>query len=257
MDDVTDTDFQKVLDMLPEDDQNALKKHGVGRFSDLTSKKEDLKHQRFGDVSPEVQMALNIMCIYLESLGGADQVSSSGGFSWEGFENFCGYNDTSGELSAADDANFGYYGETITTAKKPNTASRGDRDLTAEELRQLKQQVEDDPLSVMIRGFSDNGRALQFDSDKEVVADVSEKIEVEFNGTIYRKNTCYYYNKSNGQTVTVGIRGFTKVRKKQRIQVDSIHDSPICVFGAIFSSYDFLFSTPTLNRTNPRRFARW
>ena len=29
MDDVTDTDFQKVLDMLPEDDQNALKKHGV------------------------------------------------------------------------------------------------------------------------------------------------------------------------------------------------------------------------------------
>ena len=67
------TNFQQILGMLPEEDQNALKKRGINTFSDLAKNKKELEQQRFGDgdVSPEVQMTLNVICIYLESLRAA------------------------------------------------------------------------------------------------------------------------------------------------------------------------------------------
>ena len=218
-DDENTTNFQQILGMLPEEDRNALKKRGICTFSDLAKNKKELEQQRFGDgnVSPEVQMTLNVICIYLESLGA--EGGGGDGFGWAGFENFCGYNDTSGELPADDDDNNNDYGyvcvESEAAEKRKPTASNGSgNDLTSEERRQMRQDVEDDPLSVLVRGFSNNGDALQFENDnKKAEEEASEKTQVEFNGIVYKKNACYYYKQPNGKpTVTVGIRGFTKVR---------------------------------------------
>ena len=131
-------------------------------------------------------------------------------FTWEGLENYCDYNDNSGD----------YVFEALNEErKKRNENNNEDSDpdgfnLTSEERRQMEQNVEDDPLTMKIRGFS--SRALQFEFDEatklKVVQDASEKTTVAFNGSVFYVGKCYYFQQDNGEKVTVGIRKFTKVR---------------------------------------------
>lgn len=89
--------FKEIFDKIPERDQMALlKDHGVTGLKDLMTKKNALQQRQLEGVCPEVQLVLEHLCTYLETL---DKVTS---FSWQGFENFCGYVDASGESFAQD-----------------------------------------------------------------------------------------------------------------------------------------------------------
>ena len=197
----TDPSFEQILERLPERDAAALtSQHGVKNIENLLSIQSQLQLQQVKDVSPAVQMALHVACEYLETL---DSASS---FTWEGFENFCDFNDNSG----ADV--IGVEEET----KRVVSTEESDPDgynLTAEERRQLEQNVENDPLTMMIRGFS--ARSLQFEFDeqnnKKAAEDASEKTAVAFNGKVFYVGKCYYFHQPDGGKVIVGIRKFTRV----------------------------------------------
>lgn len=77
----------------------------------------------------------------------------------------------------------------------------------------MEQNVENDPLTMKICGFS--SQALQFEMDqhnkKKLTEDSSEKTEVAFNGSVFYVNRCYYHQQENGESVIVGIRKFTRV----------------------------------------------
>ena len=87
-----DPALEAVFDKIPERDHNVLKEqHQITDLSKLVEKKYQLQQRQLKDVSADVQMVLDVLCSYLESL---DQLSS---FTWEGFENFCDFNDNSGD----------------------------------------------------------------------------------------------------------------------------------------------------------------
>jgi hypothetical protein len=124
-------------------------------------------------VSNDVQMVLNVVCLYLQSLDSLDS------FTWESFENFCEFNDNSGdyELDLAE--------ETKTKKSSDEDTDPQGLNLTAEERKQMEDQVENDPLTMKIRGFSP--RLLMWETDeknKKIIEDASEKTEVAFNGTV-------------------------------------------------------------------------
>lgn len=199
-----DQAFQSLLNEIPEKDQRTLlSQHGITDLPKLLDKKLQLQERKLDGVCSDVQMVLEVVCTYLESL---DSASS---FSWEGLENFCDYTDNSGDYI-------------LDTAEETRTkkADQSDEDtdpdglnLTAEERKQMEQNIEDDPLTMKIRGFS--ARALQFEVDennnKKLVNDCSEKTQVAFNGSVFYVKKCYYYQQENGEIVVVGIRKFTKV----------------------------------------------
>jgi hypothetical protein len=197
-----DPAFKQLLEKIPERDHAALEKHGIDDFSKLLDKKSQLQQRQLQDVCSDVQMVLEVVCNYVESL------DSSTPFTWEGLENFCEFDDNSGDDIFEESAE-------QSTKKKTNTeqADPDGYNLTTEERKQMERTVEDDPLTMKIRGFS--SRALQFEFDKyekkKLVEDASEKTEVAFNGNVYYVKKCYTYQQPNGETVVVGICGFTKV----------------------------------------------
>jgi DNA (cytosine-5)-methyltransferase 1 len=213
-----DQAFKEVLDKIPEPDAAALIAHGITDLNKLVDKKS-LFDQLEG-ICADVQMVLKVVCNYLESL---DSTSS---FTWEGFENFCEFNDTSGDAIVEDMAD--------QNKKEINTAD-SDPDgfnLTAEERKQMEENVENDPLTMKIRGFS--SRSLQFEVDdfnkKKLVDDSSGKTEVTFNGIVFCVKNCYHYQLPNGENVIVGIRKFTKVRSLAaivRLALPGIFHSPL------------------------------
>jgi hypothetical protein len=197
--------FQDIMGKLPERDQGVLlRQHGVTSLSKLMDKKLKFQQRQFEDICSDVQMVLEVVCTYLESL---DDIGS---FTWEGFENFCEYIDNSGDYQ------FEMKAEEV---KKMAADSKEDADpmgfnLTAEERKQMEDQVENDPLTMKIRGFS--ARSLQWEAEekaKNLEEDASEKLQVAFNGSVYYVNKCYHYQQDNGNKVVVGIRKFTKVRE--------------------------------------------
>jgi hypothetical protein len=197
--------FQDIMGKLPERDQGVLlRQHGVTSLSKLMDKKLKFQQRQFEDICSDVQMVLEVVCTYLESL---DDIGS---FTWEGFENFCEYIDNSGDYQ------FEMKAEEV---KKMAAGSKEDADpmgfnLTAEERKQMEDQVENDPLTMKIRGFS--ARSLQWETEenaKNLEEDASEKFQVAFNGSVYYVNKCYHYQQGNGNKVVVGIRKFTKVRE--------------------------------------------
>ena len=200
-----DPAFEQILDKIPEKDQNSLKKqHGITNLNRLVEMKTQVEQRKLDNVCTDVQFALEVVCKYLDTL---DDYSS---FTWEGFENFCGFTDNSGD----------YVMDSVDDGAKKNKADPVDTDpdgynLTAEERKQMEQNIEDDPLTMKIRGFS--SRTLQFEDDKhekkKLVEEASEKTQVAFNGRVYYVKRCYYHEQQNGETVTVGIMKFTKVRK--------------------------------------------
>lgn len=201
----SDPAFKEVLDKIPERDQTALlTQHGVTDFNKLLSKKTAFQQRQLAGVCPDVQMVLDVVCSYLESL---DSTSYSS-FTWAGLENFCDYTDNSGNAVVEDMAD-----KILKKANKVKDTDPDGYNLTAEERKQLEQNVEDDPLTMKIRGFS--SRALQFEFDesdkKKLVEDCSEKTEVAFNGSVFYVKKCYHYQQANGDHVVVGIRKFTKV----------------------------------------------
>mmetsp|Transcript_5872 Transcript_5872/g.10911 ORF Transcript_5872/g.10911 Transcript_5872/m.10911 type:complete len:217 (+) Transcript_5872:347-997(+) len=198
-----DQTFKELMDKIPERDQaTLLHRHGITDFAKLVDKKDLLQQRQLDDVCADVQMLLEVVCTYLESL------DSPSTFTWEGWENFCDFNDNSGD----------YVFEDIVEERKKKKEAAEDADpdgynLTAEERRQMEQNLEEDPLMMKIRGFST--RALQFEVDennkKKLAEDTSEKTQVAFNGSVYYTKKCYYYQQGNGETVVVGIRKFTGV----------------------------------------------
>jgi len=197
--------FKQVLDnmLIPKEDQIALcTQHGITDFSKLVAKKSEFQQRQLKDVCPEVQMVLEVVCNYVESL------ESTLNFTLEGYEKFCIVNDNLGEALMEDlsDQN----------KKRVNKTENNDPDgynLTAEERKQMEQDLEEDPLMMKIRGFSP--RVLQFEFDeynkKKISEDSSEKTEVAFDGNVYYVKKCYFFQQPNGETVTVGIRKFTGV----------------------------------------------
>lgn len=207
-----DRAFQEILDRIPERDQAALlQQHSVTTFSELLDKKSQLQQRLLKDVCSDVQMVLEVVCCYVETL---DPTSS---FTWEGFENFCDYNDKFGDGGHDDSLVFAEEMITKKTASKSGDngdgADGGGLHLTAEERKQMEQHVQNDPLTLSIRGFSE--RTLQFEDDihakKKIVEEASEKTEVAFNGKVFYVNRCYHYQQENGGKVMVGIRKFTNV----------------------------------------------
>lgn len=198
-----DKALKEIFNNIPERDQAVLlREHGITDFAKLVDKKSELQQRKLTDVCADVQMVLEVVCMYMETLD-SDSI-----FTWEGFANFCDFNDSSG-ASVIDDL-------VEERRTKKNTQEDADPDgynLTTEERNQMESYIEDDPLTMKIRGFS--SRALQFDVDdynkKKLVDDSSEKTEVAFNGTVYIANKCYQFQQPNGETVVVGIRKFTKV----------------------------------------------
>lgn len=202
-----DPTFKQILDEIPERDQEALvQQHSITNFAELIAKRDNLQQRQLKDVCSEVQMVLEVACVYVESL------DPSASFTWEGFQNFCDYNDNSGVLDDGDDLN-----DDQTKNKKRQPEKYSDPEgysLTAEERKQMDLNVENDPLTMKIRGFSP--RSLHFESDehnkKKIVEDSSEKSEVAFNGNVYFSRKCYFYQQpSSGEKVIVAIRKFTKV----------------------------------------------
>ena len=199
----TDKAFQEVLDKIPERDQGVLvRQHKVTSLSSLLDKRLQLEQRQLDNVCTDVQMVLEVVCKYAESLEESDP------FTWEGFQNFCGYNDNSGD----------YQLDLPEEIKKKKPDSEEDSDpmgynLTAEERKQMEDQMENDPLMIKIRGFS--ARSLQWEADeksKKLSEGTSDKKQVAFNGSVYYVNKCYHYQQPNGANVVVGIRKFTKVR---------------------------------------------
>jgi len=202
---VEDPILQKIYNVIPERDQTELlSQHGITSLPKLIEKKSELHQRELKCVCAEVQMMLEAVCCYVESL---DSTSS---FTWEGFENLCGYNDNSGDPIIDESDN------EAMTKKKP-TAHDHDPDglnLTAEERKQMELHVENDPLTMKIRGFSSRGQDFEWEkTNKKATEDTSEKTEVNFNGSVYCVRKCYYHQQSSGQTVIVGIRKFTTVSR--------------------------------------------
>jgi len=197
-----DPAFKQLLDKLPERDQSALlTQHRITSFVLLLTKKAELQQRQLAGVCSDVQMVLEVVCTYLESL---DSLTS---FTLEGLENFCDFDDKTGD----------YVIEDLTEqAKKKQKTEESDPDgynLTIEERKQLEQSVEDDPLTMKIRGFSTRSLQFEFDENekKQLVEDSSEKTEVAFNGNVYYVKKCYFFQQPNGESVIVGIRKFTRV----------------------------------------------
>ncbi|KAL3924399.1 MAG: hypothetical protein SGILL_001075 [Bacillariaceae sp.] len=148
-------------------------------------------------------MVLCVVCLNLEKL---DSVND---FTWEGLENFCEFTDNSGDhaLDLAEEM----------TKKKAESGEESDPEglnLTPEERKRMEEQVENDPLTMKIRGFS--ARSLQWETDEKnkIVEEASEKMEVAFNGTVYYVNKCYHHQQPNGTNVILGISKFTRNEKK-------------------------------------------
>jgi hypothetical protein len=200
-----DKSLQEIMDNIPERDQQVLyQRHKITDLSKLVDVKSMLQQRALDGVCSDVQMVLEVLCTYLESLEDPSK------FTWEGFESFCDFKDASGSEHVVIDL-----AEEV--RKRKANAEDNDPDgynLTAEERKQMEQLIENDPLTMKIRGFS--ARTLQFEMDmndkKSLLEDTSEKTEVAFNGSVYYKDKCYYYQQPNGETVTVGIRKFTSVR---------------------------------------------
>lgn len=207
----TSTNFQHILDELPDDDQDALQKQGISDFPGLVSKKEDLQHRRLNDVCPEVQLFLWTVCKYLERL------DSETVFCLDGYKNFCEYNDSSGNLLDCDVDGFGY--EEGKKRKRHVDNNSNGENLTAEERRQMEQSVENDPLTMKIRGFSVASLVFETYDKKKMEENPGEKAQVEFNGIVYYTKKCYHFKQPNGTNVIVGIRQFTKVRRTTRFCV--------------------------------------
>ncbi|CAB9524005.1 Modification methylase [Seminavis robusta] len=198
--------FEDILDHIPERDQAALQQqNGITDLSKLVDKKGQLQQRQLDGVCSDVQMALHLVCTYLESLDAAST------FTWEGLANFSGFVDDSGnyDLDLADE----------TRKKKKQTTEDNDPDgynLTAKERKQMEQRIGNDPLTMKVRGFS--SRSLQFEMDnldkKKLVEDASEKMQVAFNGSVFYVNKCYYYEQENGESVTVAILKFTRNEQK-------------------------------------------
>eukprot|EP00977_Amphora_coffeiformis_P019711 scaffold7405_cov204-Amphora_coffeaeformis.AAC.9 len=199
-----DHSFKKLLDRIPERDQTALfTQHGITDFSKLLAKKSELEQRQLTGVCADVQMALAVACIYAESL------DPSAIFTWEGLENFCDFTDNSGDNTFEDLSD-----QIKAKVKAKESPDPDGYNLNAEERRQMEQDVEEDPLTLKIRGFS--ARTLQFEFDeytkKKLTENTSVKTEVAFNGNVYYVKKCYYFQQPNGETVTVGILKFTRVR---------------------------------------------
>jgi len=241
-----DQSFKQLLDNFPERDQAALSfQHGVTDFSKLLAKKSELQQRQLKDVCSDVQLILVAICNYVESL------DSTSTFAWEGFENFCDFTDNSG------DVNFEDLSDQI--KKKVTNKESSDPDgcnLTAEERRQMEQDVEEDPLTMKIRGFS--ARSLQFEFDeynkKKLAEDTSDKTEVAFNGNVYYVKKCYFFQQANGETVTVGIRKFTKVSGMNNFGRFAIYSFSTIVSHCIVRRHSQLI---LVFRTRKRQFVPW
>lgn len=170
----SDKAFESLLSKLPERDQHALThQHGITDFTMLLLKKTQLEGRELENISNDVQMVLCVVCLNLEKL---DSVND---FTWEGLENFCEFTDNSGDhaLDLAEEM----------TKKKAESGEESDPEglnLTPEERKRMEEQVENDPLTMKIRGFS--ARSLQWETDEKnkIVEEASEKMEVAFNGTV-------------------------------------------------------------------------
>ena len=193
-----------IFEEIPDNDQAKLiQDHSVMSIHDLLKLKDSFNQRSIDGLRPEVQMFLYHICQYLDSL---DDMFSD--FAWVGFQNFCGFKDTSGVTLEED----------LTTTARNTTENREDEDpeglnLTAEERKQMEEQMEQNPLNITIRSFS--AQSLQFEFDtankKKEIDEATDKTEVVFNGNIYYKGKCYIFQQDNGAKVTVGIRKFTKV----------------------------------------------
>lgn len=202
---MTDSAFKRLWENIPESDQARLAEHGITDMTKLVANKAQLQKRELENVGYPVQTFLEVVCTYVQSL---DSLSS---FTWEGFENHCGFVDNSGENVFFDDDGV------QTQTKKKKKVEEADPDgynLTTEERKQMEQAVEDDPLTLKIRGFSPRSLQFEFDerSKKKEILDGSDKTTVAFNGSVYYVKKCYHYHQSSGESVVVGIRKFTKVR---------------------------------------------
>lgn len=223
----TDEAFKEILQNIPERDQAVLERqHGITNFSQLMDKKPQLQQRQLEDVCSDVQMGLEVVCTFLETL---DETSS---FTWEGFENFCEYNDKTGDYDLPEE----------TKSKNADVQENADPlgyNLTAEERKQMEDQLENDPLTMKIRGFS--ARALLWEADeknKKLTEGTSEKTEVAFNGSVYYVNKCYYFQQENGSNVVVGIRKFTKVSSfVEDLMIDLIQPFSFSTFARFHSSH--------------------
>ncbi|CAB9523497.1 methyltransferase 1 [Seminavis robusta] len=199
--------FKEIVDQLPEPDQHVLlREHKITNLAKLMEKKMEFEQFQVEGVFDAVQEFLAVVCQYLSSLD--DEV---GAFSWEGYEKFCECDDTSGDYQ------LDLAAEEIQKKKESSNEESDPKglDLTAEERKQLQDQMENQPLTMMIRGFSQ--RTLQFETeDKTMKAaeDKSDKLQVAFNGSVYDVNKCYHYQQPKGKVVVVGIRKFTRNGKK-------------------------------------------
>ena len=190
---------------LPAQDNTALTgEHGIKDFSTLLAKKEQLQNNVLANVCNEAQDILAALCDYINTL---DETAA---FSIEGFEHFCDPN-----CVCDDDDGPEYNGESVQQAKKKAAAVGADPEgynLTIEERNQISQAMEDDPLTIKIRGFSSASLQFEFDEVKKRKEDESEKTSVAFNGNVYFVKKCYTYKQpKSGETVVVGIRKFTRV----------------------------------------------
>ena len=194
--------------IIPLPDQDALREiHHITTCDDLLKKKALMEEGKLEGVCADVQKDLVVLCAYM-----MESLESPSSFTWEGFANFCDYADASGDFVIEEDDEAP---KTSTPQKDFDEDTEG-LNLTAEERKQLKDLVENDPLQMLVRGFSPKNMQFHFDNgnekSKNAEKDCSEKLFVEFNGKVYHARKCYRYKQSNGTMVTVGIRRFTKVR---------------------------------------------
>lgn len=210
-----DQSLKDIFDKIPENDKECLlNTHGITTLSKLMDASSRLQRRELENVCTEVQFFLEIVCVYIQSLESHDH------FSWEGFATYCGYNDSSGEnvMNLAEEA------------RRPRAVdSSEDNDpngvhLTAEERKQMELLVENDPLTMKIRGFSP--RSLQFQEDvankKNIVEDASEKTEVTFNDNVFYTKKCYWFQQENGESVIVAIHKFTRVGPFQELVPNTV-----------------------------------
>ena len=195
--------------IIPQPDQDALRNiHQITTCDDLVKKKALMEQGKLEGVCADVQKDLVVLCAYM-----MESLESPSSFTWEGFANFCDYADASGDFVVDEDDEVAP--KTSTPQKDFDEDAEG-LNLTAEERKQLKDLVENDPLQMLVRGFSPKHMQFQFDNgnnkSKNAEKEFSEKLFVDFNGKRYHVGKCYRFKQSNGTVVTVGIRRFTKVR---------------------------------------------
>ena len=194
-----------IFEEIPDNDQAKLMQdHSVKSIYDFLKLKDSFSQRSIDGVRPEVQMFLYHICQYIDSL---DNIFSD--FSWVGFQNFCGFKDTSGVTLEED----------LTTTARNTSENREDEDpeglnLTAEERKRMEDQMAENPLNITIRSFSPQSLQFEFETTnkKKEIDEATDKTEVVFNGDVYYKGKCYTFQQDSGAKVTVGIRKFTKVR---------------------------------------------